>query len=95
MEDIIEFILELILEGGIEASKNKKIPKFIRYPLILITILFFIAIIGLIFFVGIMLLKDSIIGGIFIISIGVFMFIDTIIRFKKEYLIKKEKKLNL
>ena len=45
MEFIFEFILELLLESSIEASKSSKIPKFVRYILIVIIALFFIAVI--------------------------------------------------
>ena len=31
MEDLIELILELALEGGLEVTKNDKVPKYIRY----------------------------------------------------------------
>lgn len=34
MEIVFEILIELILEGTMEASKNKKVPKIIRYPLI-------------------------------------------------------------
>ena len=34
MEFIFEMVLELILEGTLEISKNRKVPKIIRYPLI-------------------------------------------------------------
>ena len=51
MDDVIEFILELILEGTIEISSNKKVPKWIRYPLIaLIVLIFAIVTFGLIIF---------------------------------------------
>lgn len=91
MELIFEFILELILDGSIEVSKSKKIPKYIRYPLIVLISLFFIAIIGLVIFTGILILKESLIGGIFFILIGIFMFIMSIIKFRKTYLNKQKK----
>lgn len=89
MECIFEFILELVLEGGIEVSKSKSVPKFIRYPLIVIITLFFIAVIGLIFFAGILSLKENILVGIIFILIGVFMLIMSVIKFRKIYLVKK------
>ena len=91
MEYLLEFILELIFEGSIEISKSSKTPKYIRYPLIVIISLFFISVIGLIFLVGILSLKESVLLGILFISIGIFMFIMGIIKFKKIYLIKKKK----
>lgn len=86
MEYVFEFILELLLESGIEASKSSKIPKYIRYPLIVIISLFFIVVIGLIFFVGILSLKENILLGILLILIGLFMFIMSFIKFRKTYL---------
>ncbi len=92
MEYIFEFILELVLEGSIEVSKSKKIPKYIRYPLIVIISLFFLAVIGLIFLAGILSLKENIYLGIFVILIGLFMFIMSIMKFRKTYLTKISKK---
>lgn len=92
MEFIFEFILELVLEGSIEASKSSKIPKYIRYPLIVIISLFFVAIIGLVIFAGILSLKENILLGILFILIGLFMLIMSVIKFRKTYLIKTNKK---
>lgn len=86
MEFIFEFILELVLEGSIEASKSSKIPKYIRYPLIVIISLFFVAIIGLVIFAGILSLKENILLGILFILIGLFMLIMSVIKFRKTYL---------
>ena len=88
MEYIFEFIIELVFESGIEVSKSNKLPKYIRYPLIIIISLFFIAVIGLIFLVGILSLKENILLGILLILIGLFMFIMSVIKFRKTYLTK-------
>lgn len=88
MEFICEFIFEILFESSIEVSKSKKVSKYIRYPLIAIISLFFIAVIGLIFFVGIIVLKESVIAGIFFILIGLYMIVASIIKFKKVYLSK-------
>ncbi len=92
MEYIFEFLLELVLEGSIVVSKNRKIPKYIRYPIIIIISLFFIAVIGLIFLAGILSLKENKILGLLFIFIGLFMFIIGIIKFRKTYLIKINQK---
>ncbi|MCI9001088.1 MAG: hypothetical protein HFJ26_09535 [Clostridia bacterium] len=91
MEYVFEFILELVFEGGIEVSKNNNIPKYIRYPLIIIISLFFIAVIGLIFFVGILSLKENMLLGICFILIGLFMLIMSVIKFRKTYFSKVDK----
>ena len=41
MDIVLEFFLELIVDGGIEASGNKKLSRWIRYPLIALVVLFF------------------------------------------------------
>ncbi len=92
MEYIFEFILELVLEGSIEVSKNRKVPKYIRYPLIILISLFFIAIIGIIFLTGFLSFKENILLGLFFIFIGLFMFIMSVIKFRKIYLIKTNQK---
>lgn len=91
MEFIFEFILELVLDGSIEVSKNNKIPKFIRYPLIIILILFFITVIGLILFTGVLMLEKNILAGVLMILLGLLMFTISIIKFRKAYFIKKRK----
>ena len=85
MEYLLEFILELFLEGSIEVSKNRKIPKYIRYPVIVILSLFFLAVIGLLFLVGILSFQENILFGILFILIGLLMFIMGMIRFRKTY----------
>lgn len=92
MEYIFEFILELILEGSIEASRSRKIPRCIRYMLVAIISLFYIFAVGLIIFAGIVSLKVSIILGIFFILLGLFIFIVCIIKFKQMYLSKTNKR---
>lgn len=91
MEFIIEAILDIILEGSIEASKNKKIPKPIRCSLLLIIVIFFLVVIGLLFYGGILILKKNICAGIFVILVDLFLFLGCTIKFKKEYLIRKNK----
>lgn len=88
MEYLIEFILELVVEGGLEVTKSNKIPKPIRYIILGIIALLFIAVIGLIYLTAFLILKESIIGFILIFLLATFMLISAIIKFKKEYLKK-------
>ncbi|MBR1376369.1 MAG: hypothetical protein IJ565_00940 [Bacilli bacterium] len=89
MEILIELILELIVDGSIEASSNKTLPKWIRYPLIIFLILFFGFVYIVIFGTGILILKENMIAGILLIIIGMFLLISSIIKFKKVYINKK------
>lgn len=76
MEFIIELILEIALVGGMEASKSSKIPKPVRYIIIALISLFFISVVGVLFWAGILVLSKSIVGGIVIMLIGgVFLFV--------------------
>lgn len=84
MEFIFELILELALEGSIEASKNSKLSKTIRYLFIFLIGLFFTAVIGIVFFTGMLLiLKDNLFVGLLIVSIGIFMLVTSIMKLKK------------
>jgi len=88
MEYLIEFILELVLDGGLEATKSNKIPKPIRYIILGVIALLFIAIIGVIYLTAFLILKQSIISFILFFLLATFMLISAIIKFKKEYLNK-------
>ena len=88
MEYLIEFILELFLEGGLEAAKSNKVPKPIRYTILGIIALLFIAVIGLIYLTAFLIIKQSIIGFIVFFLLATFMLISAIIKLKKEYLKK-------
>ncbi len=91
MEYIFEFILEFVLEGSVEVIKSSKVPNYIRYPLIGIVSLCYIAVIGLIFFAGTKLLKEKILLGVLLILSGSLLLILSIIWFRKTYFNKKAK----
>lgn len=91
MEYIFEILLELVLEGSVEVSKSRKVPKYIRYPLIVLIALFFIAVLGLIFFGGILALKKNVLVGIALILLGSLLLIMSVIKFRKTYLTRENK----
>lgn len=91
MELIFEFIFELLLEGGLEISSNKKVNKWIRYPILAIIILFFLTIILGLIFIGITMIEENVFASLFITGVGIFLLIMSIIKFKKVYIEKKEK----
>ena len=90
MDLLFEIIIELLLEGGEEICANKKISKWIRYPILFVMILFFSIVIFGIIFAGISVIKDSIVAGLFLVAIGLTMLIWFIHGFRKQYI----KKLN-
>ncbi|MCM1370653.1 MAG: hypothetical protein NC181_02015 [Clostridium sp.] len=90
MEFIFEFVVELILDGTIQISKNQKVPKLIRYPLMIFILLLFLGVTLLIFFTGILSYqKINKICGIIFIVLGIVFFIASIIKFKNIYIKKK------
>lgn len=92
MDELIEFILELLLEGTIELSSSRKVPKYIRYPLIFLITLFFLAVIIGIFVIGVLLIDESILAGLLFIILSIIFGIGSIIKFKNLYLQKKNEK---
>ena len=92
MDLLFELIAELLLEGSMEISSNKKISKWVRYPILALLILFFATVIFGIIILGILITKQNIFGGIFIIVIGLFMLVMSIFQFRKKYLEILDKK---
>lgn len=55
MDILIETLIELIFDTSIELAKNRKISKWIRYPLIGLIILFIVGVIGCLMSVGVVM----------------------------------------
>lgn len=85
MEFIVELILELFIEEGIEVSHNKKVSKWIRYPILALWILFFATVILGLIIIGIWIIPDIVIGGIFMIMVGFIMLCMFVFKFRKKY----------
>lgn len=85
MEFIFELLIELIFESSLEISKNKKISKWIRYPVITLISLFFIGVIGLIAFLGVRFWTYNKVASFFFILIAITLLIGCIIKLKKTY----------
>jgi len=83
MEFLIEELLNLIFEGSIEISSNKKVSKWIRYPLIVIIILFFSVIIFGLLILGIAIMEDNMLAGILIVLLSLILLVGCIIKFRK------------
>ncbi len=93
MELLLDIIFELIVEGSVEVAKNRKISKWIRYPLVVLISLFIIAIIGLLTFVGFALVFEGEIyaklGGILFLIFDIILIISAVKNIKKEIEMKK------
>ena len=83
MEYLVEFLLELVLEGSIEVSKSPKIRKPIRRLFLIIIALFFLFTIGIILFTGILVIKENQILGFLLLLLGFLILTLSIIKFKE------------
>lgn len=90
MDELIEFILDLLLEGGIELSANKKVSKWIRYPIIAFLFLFFTIVIFGILILGILMIEESILVSFIFVTCGIAILVGSVIKFKKTYLEHKK-----
>lgn len=91
MDELIEFILDLLLEGGIELSANKKVSKWVRYPIIAFLFLFFTIVIFGMIILGILMIEESILVSFIFVACGIAMLIGSVIKFRKTYLEHKKK----
>lgn len=91
MDLLLEFIFELVMESSIEIAQDKKINKWIRYPIAFILSLFIIAVLITIMFVGIMFLMDKEINiklaGVLFIIFDIILIVSAIKKISK---IKKD-----
>lgn len=85
MEFLIELIIECFFEGVMEASTNKKLPRWLRIICITIIILFLTAVIGFIVFTGLMVLKQNLFIAMFLFAIALFLPIALSIKCKRSY----------
>ena len=90
MDFLFELLFDLIADGTFELSRSKKVPKYIRYPLIVIIVLFFIAAIGVTLLAGLLSLKENLLLGIIFIALALFLLIMGVVKFRKVYIIRKK-----
>ncbi len=86
MDDILEFIFELIFEGAVEICGNQKISRWIRYPIMTLILLFCIAVILGMFAISWMALKENVLISILIAAISIALTVALILKIRKEYL---------
>lgn len=83
MDTVLELLLDLFLEGGMEVSKSKQVPKLIRYPVMALVIAILAACLGLILIAGIAMLRESIVAGLLLIALAVLAAFFGIQRFRR------------
>lgn len=85
VELVIEFLFEILFEGTIELLPNIKLPKWFRFPLGILLVLVFLAVIVLVIYTGYICLEKTILGGVAIIVIGVMLLIGGSVKFFKHW----------
>ncbi len=90
MEVLFEILGEIFFEGIIEVIKNKRISKWIRYPLFVVMNVFYLALFGIMFIICInSFLKKEILGGMVVLFIAI-LFLILYICFLRKLIKKKE-----
>lgn len=59
MEILLEIVGELVLEGCLAVGSNKKISKWVRYPLLTLVLLFYLAVAGILLAVTVVSLREG------------------------------------
>ena len=89
MDILIEFIFELIFDSAVEVAKEKRVSKWIRIPLCILILLFFVAVFAVIGIAGVLLLmsneKYSLSGGIILILLDIVLIVSFIVRMINGY----------
>ena len=90
MEFLIELIMELVFEGTLDQSTNRKVPNWIRYPLIVLVGLFFTAVVGIILLVGLVVLREYWFVGLPLIALAIGFALLTVRKFRRVYIQKRD-----
>lgn len=86
MDYLIEFLIELILEGSFELSQTKKTPNWLRIPLIILILLILVGSIALIFLTAFLSIKEYTLLSIILFIIGIIFTTVSIYKFRHIYL---------
>ena len=92
MEFLLELLIDLIFEGSVELSTNKKIPGFLRYFLIGLIVIICMAVIGTLFVLGIIIGKENPAAGSLLLISSLVFLVFSVLEFRKKYLDKGKEK---
>ena len=92
MEFLLELLIDLIFEGSVELSTNKKVPSFIRYFLIGFIVILYLSIIGTLFVLGIIIGKENPATGSLLLILSLVFLVFSVLEFRKKCLDKGKEK---
>lgn len=84
MDFLIELIGEIFIDGLFELATNKKVPKLIRYPLLTLFILLYLALVGLLILLGIRIYFDNKLASFILLGLAIGLLIITIVSIRKK-----------
>ena len=59
MDILLEIVGELVLEGCLAVGSNRKVSKWVRYPLLTLVLLFYLAVAGILLTVTVVSLREG------------------------------------
>lgn len=84
MDFLIELIGEIFIEGLFELATNKKVPKIIRYPLLTLFILLYLALVGLLVLLGIRIYFDNKLASFILFGLAIGLLVITVVSIRKK-----------
>lgn len=81
----MSFVLELVFEGIEDIGTDRKVKKWIRIPLLVLIILFYLLIVSVLFICAIAVFKTNIVVSLILFAITAFMLWGAIGKFKSIY----------
>ena len=86
IEIIGELVVEFLFEGALEAIFSDKTTKPVKHIRALFVLLFYSAVLGVIFYTGVLLFRDHhVIGGVLIMALDALLMIAGIRKFRQKY----------
>lgn len=84
MDFLIELIGNIFIEGLYELATNKKVPGVIRYPILTLFILLYLAVILLLIYLGIKSYTNNKLASMILWTLAIGLIIITIISIRKK-----------
>lgn len=83
MELLIEFLFDLFFEGAEEIAKDPKMPKPLRIAAGSFIVLLILAVVAIVGFLAVILIKENIIASIFFFALDIFFIVAFALKFIK------------
>ncbi len=90
MDILFELIIELLFEGAVEISRNRRISKWVRYPIAVVLGLFLLGLLLSLFILGGAICKKNILAGIFVLLVALVLLCAFLVK-GLHYFINREK----